>query len=230
MTTQRTSSHNIELGGSLPAVPRQSILQRLQRRSRSVNPQKQAQVESFPDGYPRFSALQSSHKYFHIFRRFEHLRMRLLLAKQDRLSILEKRLNKIDREEPAPVFLSSMRMNGSPERAAIISEIEDALESYDDLLERTEKVVSYDEPLDVHITSLQNWLRGNSCIAQDEMSFLQMKDDLLVLAPLEDGVLYWLETAVTSIIGFFGNAIDLISASATYLTVLIVFLNGPSGS
>jgi hypothetical protein len=75
----------------------------------------------------------------------------------------------------------------------------------DDLLERTEKVVSYDEPLDVHITSLQNWLRGNSCIAQDEMSFLQMKDDLLVLAPLEDGVLYWLETAVTSIIGFFSN-------------------------
>ncbi|KAF5579851.1 hypothetical protein FPCIR_10916 [Fusarium pseudocircinatum] len=130
MTTQRTSSHNIELGGSLPAVPRRSILQRLQRRSRSANPQKQVQVESFPDGYPRFSALQSSHKYFHIFRRFEHLRVRLLLAKQDKLSILEKRLNKIDREEPAPVFLSSMRMNGSSERAAIISEIEDALESY----------------------------------------------------------------------------------------------------
>ncbi|KAF5703214.1 hypothetical protein FMUND_13090 [Fusarium mundagurra] len=72
----------------------------------------------------------SPHKYFHIFRRFEHLRVRLLLAKQDKLSILEKRLNKIDREEPAPVFLSSMKMNGSPERAAIISEIEDALQSY----------------------------------------------------------------------------------------------------
>lgn len=56
--------------------------------------------------------------------------MRLLLAKQDKLSILEKRLNKLDREEPAPVFLSSMRMNGSSERAAIISEIEDALGSY----------------------------------------------------------------------------------------------------
>ncbi|KAF5567565.1 hypothetical protein FPHYL_3187 [Fusarium phyllophilum] len=187
----------------------------------SSNVYSAARVESFPDGYPRFSALQSSHKYFHIFRRFEHLRVRLLLAKQDKLSILEKRLNKIDREEPAPVFLSSMRMNGSSERAAIISEIEDALESYgtgfkitlwpcvdrysDDLLERTEKVVSYDEPLDVHITSLQNWLRGNSCIAQDEMSFLQMKDDLLVLAPLEDGVLYWLETVVTLVIGFFSK-------------------------
>ncbi|KAF4952487.1 hypothetical protein FGADI_6721 [Fusarium gaditjirri] len=124
---------------------------------------------------------------------------------QDRLNILEKRLSKIDRQEPAPVFLSSMRMNGSPERAAIISEIEDALESYDDLLERTEKVISYDEPLDVHISSLQNWLRGNSCIAQDETSFLQMKDDLLVLAPLEDGLLYWLETAVTLAIGFFSK-------------------------
>lgn len=75
----------------------------------------------------------------------------------------------------------------------------------DDLLERTEKVLSYDEPLDVHISSLQNWLKGNSCIALDETSFLQMKDDLLVLAPLEDGVLYWLETAVTLLIGFFSK-------------------------
>lgn len=43
MTTQLPSSHNIELGGSLPTVPRRSILQRLQRRSRSANLQKQIQ-------------------------------------------------------------------------------------------------------------------------------------------------------------------------------------------
>ncbi|RSL41577.1 hypothetical protein CEP54_015775 [Fusarium duplospermum] len=235
------------------------------------------QIENLnPDpqpGYPRFSALQASHKCFHIFRRFDNLRIRSLLLKQDKLSILEKKLSKIDHDEPSPLFLASSRLDRSTERAAVLSEIDDALASYDELLERSQRILSFDRPLATHVLSLENWLQGNACIAREESRFLDHTEDLLTVAPLEDGVMYWLEMTVTACAEFFTKvrlvqakhqqnrsddpkvhvfdqsftdkaarvllttlvtllilAIDLATASATYLTVLVVFMNGARGS
>jgi hypothetical protein len=87
-------------------------------------------VEDFPAGYPRFSALISSHDSFHICRRFSNLRARLLLLQQDRLSLLEKRLEKVDREEVTLLSLGSSRRDTNKDRGSILEEIDAALADY----------------------------------------------------------------------------------------------------
>jgi hypothetical protein len=87
-------------------------------------------VEDYPRGYARFSALIASHVSFHLCRRFSNLRARLLLLKQDRLSLLEKRLEKIDRDEANVLFLGSSRRDSNSERRSVLSEIDAALSDY----------------------------------------------------------------------------------------------------
>ena len=87
-------------------------------------------VEDYPNGYPRYSALVASHDSFFLCRRFSTLRARLLLLKQDKLSILEQKLEAIDRNERNPLRLGSSRVDDNAERAAILSEIDSALADY----------------------------------------------------------------------------------------------------
>jgi hypothetical protein len=72
----------------------------------------------------------ASHPSFHIFRRFSHVRVRLLLYKQDRLSVLEKKLEAIDCDESRPMFLGTTRLDRNVERAQVMAEIESALATY----------------------------------------------------------------------------------------------------
>lgn len=87
-------------------------------------------VEDYPQGYPRFSALIGASDQFHICRRFSNLRSRLLLAKQDKLSLLESQLERVDREEEAVLFLGSNRIDMNLERLSLLSRIDDALADY----------------------------------------------------------------------------------------------------
>jgi hypothetical protein len=87
-------------------------------------------VEDYRLGYPRFSALVAAHDSFQICRRFSNLRTRLLLLKQDKLSILEKQLEDIDANERAPLFLGSSRDDRNEERSSTILEIDNALADY----------------------------------------------------------------------------------------------------
>jgi hypothetical protein len=89
-----------------------------------------APVEDYPSGYPRLSALIASHDSFHLCRRFSNLRARLLLLKQDRLSLLEKQLQKIDREEISLLSLGSSRRDSNSERNSILTQIDKALAEY----------------------------------------------------------------------------------------------------
>lgn len=89
-----------------------------------------ATVQDFPQGYPRFSALVASHHSFHLCRRFSALRTRLLLVKQDRLTVLEKRLEKLDEDEVAKLSLGSCRADNNKDRHAVLAEIDDALADY----------------------------------------------------------------------------------------------------
>lgn len=56
--------------------------------------------------------------------------MRLLLLKQDRLSLLEKQLQKIDREEDALLRLGSSRRDDNNERNLVLSQINEGLADY----------------------------------------------------------------------------------------------------
>ena len=87
-------------------------------------------VEDFRPGYPRFAALIASHTSFHVCRRFLRIRARLLLLKQDELSLLESQLDRIDHEETRELFLGNRRRDKNPERKEILMKLEVALASY----------------------------------------------------------------------------------------------------
>lgn len=87
-------------------------------------------VEDFPSGYPRFSALVSSHPSFHLCRRFLKVRARLLLYKQDSLAVLERELDRIDLEERRPLYLGNRRRDGNDARRDIMKRIDQELAEY----------------------------------------------------------------------------------------------------
>lgn len=87
-------------------------------------------VEYYPAGYPRYSALIASYDRFFLVRRFRKIRARILLLKQDKLAILEERLDKIDIEENALLFLGKSRCDRNPERKHVLEELENKLADY----------------------------------------------------------------------------------------------------
>ena len=83
-------------------------------------------------GYPRFTALLSAYEPFFLCRRFDRLRARLLLLKQDRLTVLEQRLDQIDEQETSLLFLGTSRRDANADRWSLLSEIESHLADYGD--------------------------------------------------------------------------------------------------
>ena len=92
-------------------------------------------VEDFRQGYPRYCALIDAYPAFNVFRRFSKLRARIILRKQDTLSVLEQRLEALDRQETTALFLASNRLDGNTERQTVFDEIEQGLQDYGSLVE-----------------------------------------------------------------------------------------------
>ncbi|KAJ4413016.1 hypothetical protein N0V82_008604 [Gnomoniopsis sp. IMI 355080] len=155
------------------------------------------QIEDFPLGYPRFSAFIAALDNFQVFRRFSHVRTRLLLLKQDRIVELEERLNDIDRDETKEVFHATRRGDRNEDRKAVVEELDKQLESFDNLMVRNHRVSSFPKPRSRYIENIENWLDWNPCIAREETDFLSRHDDLLVLNTEDDLVLSWMDRLVT---------------------------------
>lgn len=162
----------------------------------------QIQIEDYPNGYPRFAALLAAHDSFSVFRRFSTLRTRLLLLAQDEIAVLEDKLNRIDREESSPLFLACNRKDRNDARDIVISQIKTSLATYGKLdnFRFSRRVYSYENPHSRIVSSLQNWLRGNSCISRNEIAFLNCSEDLVTLSSLEDGAASWLGDSVPDIL------------------------------
>lgn len=156
----------------------------------------EVQIEDYPSGYPRFSALVASHDSFHLCRRFTNLRTRLIFLKQDRLSFLEKQLERIDREEDTLLRLGCIRRDDNPERNSIFSDINEALADYDELIERNRRILGYEPPKPRDVLNLQNWINGNGCIAREETAYLDRSKDLLSISFREESAVTWLEALV----------------------------------
>ncbi|KAL6803301.1 hypothetical protein GGI42DRAFT_342612 [Trichoderma sp. SZMC 28013] len=163
------------------------------------------QIEDFPPGYPQFSALVASHNSFHICRRFSTLRTRLLLLKQDRLSILERQLEKIDRNEKAMLSLGSCRADKNEDRQAVLAEIDDALENYDAFLERHQRALTLSTAPARPVSNLCNWVESKGSIARAETAYLEHQDDIFSLAAPEDNIISWLETLAEYIALYFNK-------------------------
>ncbi|KAF3911255.1 hypothetical protein AA313_de0201959 [Arthrobotrys entomopaga] len=139
----------------------------------------------------------ASHESFQIVRRFSNLRTRLLLLHQDRISRLEKRLDSIDKNEPSPLFLASSWRDRNEERQAVLLDIDDALKTHDDLIDRNFRILGFPAARSRDIVSLQNWQMANACIARDEQEYLSRREDLLCISTPGDGFLSWLEQCVS---------------------------------
>ncbi len=86
--------------------------------------------ENHRAGYPRFAALLGAHPSFNISRRFSTARARLMMVKQDRLSILEAQLEQVDSVEENDLFLGNMRRDVNPTRKQILADMDAALADY----------------------------------------------------------------------------------------------------
>jgi hypothetical protein len=58
--------------------------------------------------------------------------MRLLLLKQDQISMLEESLDRTDKDEACELFLGCRRRDGNDERRQILEKLETALHEYGD--------------------------------------------------------------------------------------------------
>ncbi|CAH0046003.1 unnamed protein product, partial [Clonostachys solani] len=156
------------------------------------------EVEEYREGYPRYTALLSAHKPYFVCRPFNKLRARLLLLKQDHLDILEKRLEEIDNQEPAPLFLGKSRFDRNEARKKVLAEIELCLEEYDRYLERTNRVLSLCPAQERDVHSLRNWVNGTGSLAREETAYLSSRE-LVSLAPLGDNATVKLEAWVENL-------------------------------
>ncbi|KAK4213176.1 hypothetical protein QBC37DRAFT_440943 [Rhypophila decipiens] len=160
------------------------------------------EVEQHPPGYPRYSALISANDHFFIARRFAKIRARILLLKQDKLSMLEERIQTIDRDERCPLFLGKSRCDRNTERIDTLVEMEERLADYDQFMEQTHRVLSFSPAQPRDIRSLQNWLKGNVALARDESEYLNYGNDLLSLASTKDDAMTKLEAWVEDRLSF----------------------------
>lgn len=157
-------------------------------------------------------------------RRFGTLRARILLLKQDRLSILEEKLEQIDRDEKSPLFLGKSRMDKNADRLALLEEIEKTMDDYgtspetpdrgnsyqtnnlDTFTENSRRMLNSEGAEQRDLESLQNWLDGNACLARQESAYLDAPLDMVSLAPCKDSAVSQLEVWVENkLIRFYQN-------------------------
>ena len=162
-------------------------------------------------GYPRYTALISAYSPYFVFRRFSRLRARLLLSKQDELTVLEQKLDDIDKNEPRRLFLGKLRNANNQDRTDILSEVLKHLSEYgtyrlpvayesnvtqDDLVQKTRQILSVETAQKRDISSLQNWLAANACITREESAYLEHEADLMSLGSVHDDAVHQLEIYV----------------------------------
>ncbi|KAI8629553.1 hypothetical protein F5Y19DRAFT_433455 [Xylariaceae sp. FL1651] len=152
-------------------------------------------IEDYRPGYPQYTALLAAYDSYFLCRRFNKLRARVLLRKQDRLSVLEQRLEDVDQQEPSPLFLGKSRLDRNHHRLSLLAEIESTLEDYDQFAERTHRILSFASAQQRDIESLRNWLGGTGYLAREETEYLASRE-LMSLAPVVDNATMKLETWV----------------------------------
>ncbi|CAG8962188.1 hypothetical protein HYFRA_00005239 [Hymenoscyphus fraxineus] len=147
------------------------------------------QIEDYKPGYPQYCSLISAHTPYHICRRFTQMRARLLLLKQDQLSLLEDQLEQIDNAERCPIFLGNSRIDINPARKQILSEIQIGLREYDEIIEKNRKVLSYPTPKPRDLTNLTNWIENSASLAAEETGYLSKPDLLTIGMPIDEPLL-----------------------------------------
>ncbi|KAK2737837.1 hypothetical protein FQN57_007395, partial [Myotisia sp. PD_48] len=125
---------------------------------------------------------------------FNRLRARILLLKQDKLFLLEQKLDELDQQESSDLFLGKSRSDKNLSRTTVLAEIDSCLADYDNYLERTHHALGFRPPPQRDVQALQNWLDGTGMVARDERAYLTHFQDLVTVGPAGDTALVQLET------------------------------------
>lgn len=143
--------------------------------------------------------------------------MRLLLLKQDELSILESQLDQADQEENKAIFLGCSRRDGNLKRKTILTSMSAALAEYgmcerrfskykdltdggDSELLRYHQIQATDDPRLNDVRSVQRWIEGKACIAREETAYLNYTHDLMRAVNLQDNCIGRLEPVLERIV------------------------------
>ncbi|KAL2065987.1 hypothetical protein VTL71DRAFT_2058 [Oculimacula yallundae] len=160
-------------------------------------------VEDYPAGLPRFAGLIGSHQAFTTCRRFSVVRARLLLLKQDKVSILEESLNEVDEQETRRMFLGSSRRDQNQERRRLLEELDAALKDLDHFVGRCCKVAVLPTASNDTISSLKNWLDGHGGVAREETRWLDFETDIFTTVSCDDGAISilrpWIERIAVNV-------------------------------
>lgn len=70
------------------------------------------------------------------------------------------------------------------------------IDGADQLIERNHRILGREAARPRDVSSLQNWVNGNGCIAREETAYLEHSKELLSVASADDTVMTWLETFV----------------------------------
>ena len=167
-------------------------------------------VDDHPQGYPQLAAFLNSDENFLIARKYGYLRSRVLLYRQDELSVLEKDLVALDDDdkEKRAIALQSRKYDEQTDkdptysRKVLIQKIDDKLKEYgtnswpsfklvpckrltfptDELISRIQTYVSLKAPTSRNIKSLFAWIRAYKPLTIEERTFLEHQDDFVALS------------------------------------------------
>ncbi|KAL8914321.1 MAG: hypothetical protein Q9171_001041 [Xanthocarpia ochracea] len=104
--------------------------------------------------------------------------MRLILYKQDQISLLEAELHAIDNSEERPIFLGARRRDQNEQRSAKLQQLDTALIEYDRLLDSGERNTRRKRPASDDVDTLKNWFQNEGFLSREETKYLNHMDGL----------------------------------------------------
>ncbi|KAK8061059.1 hypothetical protein PG997_015280, partial [Apiospora hydei] len=152
--------------------------------------------QKYREGYPRYAALLNAHPALHNFRRFTRVRMRLLLLKQDEITVLEEKLDQIDDAEARELNLGCARLDNSEERLQVVDKLRSSLAEYDEMLQHGHRTLSLPKSSEREVQNLKDWTAGTCCISRQETDYLERSDDLANLTGSPDIAISYVESLV----------------------------------
>ncbi|CAF9917791.1 MAG: hypothetical protein ALECFALPRED_000368 [Alectoria fallacina] len=147
-------------------------------------------IDDHPCGYPQLAAFVNSDENFLIARKYGFLRSRVLLYRQDELSVLERDLIKLDADDKKKrdFALKSRKRDEETDndpvysRKVLIQKIDDKLKEYDELVSRIKTYLSFKAPTSRNSKTFINWIEDHKPLSPEESAFIQRKDDFVALS------------------------------------------------
>ncbi|KAI5918627.1 hypothetical protein F4810DRAFT_725541 [Camillea tinctor] len=141
-------------------------------------------------GYRRYAEFISSDDDFFILRRFNTLNVRITLALQDQISVLEEQLEALDKQHSAKsaTDINNGTFRGDiEERELLIHQITEALSQYNDAILQQSRLRKHPKAPKRDIKNIKNWHfnHDNRAISEAEQEYLYHEDDLICVVEKE---------------------------------------------